>query len=80
MRYLIGIIVIVLSSFLIIKTEYFYSLVGAMDWPEQHIGPGGTRLFIKLIGIAFIFGALFYMTGILSDIGHAVLTPTVPIT
>lgn len=78
MRIVFGLLIIVFSSFLIIKTEFFYGLTGAMDWPEQHIGPGGTRLFLKLIGLAFIFGALLYMTGTLTDIGHAVLTPTIP--
>ena len=78
MRYVIGVFIIALASFLIIKTEYFYSLTGPMDWPEQHIGPGGTRLFLKIIGLILIFGALFYMTGALGDFGHAVLTPTIP--
>ena len=78
MRIILGILVIAFGAALIIKTEFFYSLAGSIDWPEQHIGPGGTRLFLKLIGLACIFGALFYMTGGLGDIGRAVLTPTVP--
>lgn len=66
------------SSLLIIKTEFFYGLTGPMDWPEQHIGPGGTRTFIKIVGIILIFVSLYYLTGGLGDVGHAVLTPTIP--
>ena len=78
MRYVFTFLLIIFSALLVIKTEFFYSMTGAMEWPEQHIGPGGTRTFIKIIGIILFFMALFYLTGGLGDVGHAVLTPTVP--
>lgn len=53
-------------------------MTGAMDWPETHIGPGGTRLFLKIIGLILFFVALLYMTGSLTGFGHAVLTPGIP--
>ncbi len=79
MRYVVSLLVIAFAVSLVIKTEFYYGLTGAMDWPETHIGPGGTRVFLKIIGLILIFGALFYMTGSLEGLGRAVFTPTVPV-
>lgn len=78
MRFFITLLGIAFSSLLIIKTEFFYGLTGPMDFAETQIGPGGTRTFIKIVGIILIFVSLYYLTGGLGDVGHAVLTPTVP--
>jgi hypothetical protein len=78
MRYVIGLIVIAFGVVVVIKTDWFYAMTGALDWPETHIGPGGTRIFLKIVGIVIIFAAFLYMSGALGDLGHAVLTPTVP--
>jgi len=79
MRYIVGLIVIAIAALLVIKTEWFYSMTGAIDWAEQHVGAGGTRTFIKIVGIILFFLALLYMTGSFGDIGRAVLTPTIPV-
>lgn len=78
MRYVFGIIGIVLAVLLVLKTDWFYAMTGAMDWPETHIGPGGTRIFLKIIGLVLFFVALLYITGSLSGFGRSVLTPTIP--
>ena len=73
-----GLIVVAFGALVVIKTDFFYSMTGALEWPETHIGPGGTRIFLKIVGIVIIFLALLYLTGGLGDVGRAVLTPTVP--
>lgn len=77
-RIIAGLVVIAFAALMVIKTDWFYSMTGAIDWPEQHIGPGGTRIFLKIIGLILFFLALLYMTGGLGDFGRSVLTPTVP--
>lgn len=55
---IIGIIVIIVGFFMVWKTEAFYNFVGAISWAEEHFG--GTRTFLKVLGVAFIF--LGFMT------------------
>lgn len=69
MKYLIGIIAILVGCFLVIKTEWFIQNFGTNAWAEQHMGTsGGTRLMYKLIGIAIICIAMLGMTGLLGGI------------
>ncbi|TAL19413.1 hypothetical protein EPN90_03655 [Patescibacteria group bacterium] len=77
MQYFVGILFIALGVLLVLKTEFFYGLVGAMEWPEKHIGPGGTRIFLKIVGLVLVFAAFLLMSGTLADVGRVVLTPTV---
>lgn len=52
-RIIIGFIVVVVGFFMIWKTEAFYNFTGAIDWAEQHFS-GGTRSFMKLLGVVVI--------------------------
>jgi len=66
MKWFIGLLVIGVGSLLVIKTQWIYDFTGPIDWADQHLGTeGGTRLFIKLIGVLFIIGAFLAVTGIL---------------
>ncbi len=66
MNWFIALIVIAIGSLLVIKTQWIYDFTGPIDWAEEHLGTeGGTRLFIKLIGIVMIVGAFLGVTGIL---------------
>ncbi len=68
MKWLIGLLVIVVGSLLVIKTQWFYDFTGPIEWAEQHLGTeGGTRLFIKLLGVLMIIGAFLAVTGILGN-------------
>lgn len=68
MQWFIGLLVIGLGSLLVIKTQWIYDFTGPIDWAEQHLGTeGGTRLFIKLIGVLMIIGTFLAITGILGD-------------
>lgn len=69
MKYFIGILVIVVGVFMIIKTEWLIENFGSSDWAEANLGTsGGSRLLYKLIGLAFIFGSMMMMTGMLGEI------------
>lgn len=66
MNWFIALIVIAIGSLLVIKTQWIYDFTGPIDWAEEHLGTeGGTRLFIKLIGVLMIVGAFLGVTGIL---------------
>ena len=66
MTWFIGLLVIGVGSLLVIKTQWIYDFTGPIDWAEQHLGTeGGTRLFIKLIGVLMIIGTFLAITGIL---------------
>ena len=66
MKWFLGLLVIGVGSLLVIKTQWIYDFTGPIEWADQHLGTeGGTRLFIKLIGIVIILGAFLAVTGIL---------------
>jgi hypothetical protein len=66
MSWFIAFLVIAAGCLLVIKTQWFYDFTCPIDWAEQHHGTeGGTRLFIKLLGVLLIIGAFLGVTGIL---------------
>jgi len=68
MRYTIGVIVIIIGSLLVIKSNTFLSWFGRVGFAEKYLGTeGGSRLFYKLLGILIIFLAFFGMTGLLES-------------
>ena len=75
--YLVTIIAIIaIGAALVIKTEWIYSFTGPIDWAEEHLGSeGGTRIFIKLLGVAIILGAFLWVTGFLQHIVLAIFRP-----
>lgn len=72
MRYLISLIGVAVGALIVIYSEKIYEQMGPSEWAERKLGPGGSHLFYKLIGIAIIFLALFYMSGILQSVGFAI--------
>ncbi len=68
MKYIIGVLAIVVGIFLVVKTEWFLENFGYSDWAEQKLGGGGSRLLYKLIGLAIIILSVLAMTGSLETI------------
>ena len=68
MKYFLGILVIVLGAFMVIRTEWFIENFGYSDWAEAKLGRGGTRIMYKVLGILFIVGSVLGMTGALGEI------------
>ena len=73
MRYIVALIFIIIGALIVIYSEKLLEAIGRVAWAEQHLGTeGGSRLFYKLVGIAIIFLAFFYISGILESIGFAI--------
>ncbi len=76
MRYLYGILGIIAGMVLVIKSEWFFTFFGRIDFADRYLGTeGGTRLMYKLIGILFVFLALLYMTGGIESFLRKVFIP-----
>lgn len=66
MRYFIGLVLIAVGIFLVIKTEWFIQNFGASAWAEEKFGTsGGTRIMYKVIGILFIFFGFLAVTNMI---------------
>jgi hypothetical protein len=76
MRYIFGIIAIVIGFVIIWKSEWFLQNFGRIDWAEAKLGAeGGTRLFYKLVGLIIILISFLYMGGFVEAILLRVLVP-----
>ncbi len=76
MKILFGIIVIIIGTLMVIKSEAMLQAFGRVDWAEQHLGTsGGTRLFYKLCGLLIIVLSLMAMTGMLGNIILGIFGP-----
>ncbi len=54
---------------MVIKTQWIYDFTGPIEWAEQHLGTeGGTKVFIKLLGVVLIIGTFLAATGILGNL------------
>ena len=66
MNWLIALGIIAVGMLMVIKTNWIIDFTGRIDWAEQHLGSeGGTRIFIKLLGVLVILGTFLGVTGIL---------------
>ncbi len=68
LRVLLGLAVMVAGYFIVVKSETVLEWFGRIDWAEEKLGTGQTRLFYKLIGIGVAFLGIFIATNIISDI------------
>lgn len=68
MKYILGILVIALGAFMVIKTQWFVENFGYSAWAEAKLGGGGTRLMYKVLGIIFIIISLLTMTDMMGPI------------
>ena len=64
LRILIGMMVAGVGSFMVIRTETILGFFGTVDWAEQKLGGGGTRLFYKLLGILIVFVGFMIATNL----------------
>ncbi|MBI4407764.1 MAG: hypothetical protein HY565_04685 [Candidatus Kerfeldbacteria bacterium] len=63
-RFLIGIGIIALGAFMIVKSDLLLSWFGRISWAEEKLGAeGGTRIFYKIAGMALIVLAFLIMSG-----------------
>jgi hypothetical protein len=75
-RIIVGIIGIVVGSIMVIKSEWFLSFFGRINWAEIHLGgEGGTRILYKLLGVLAIIISLMIMTGMIEGLLLAIFGP-----
>lgn len=76
MKYLIGLIVIAIGSFMVIKTEKMLEAFGRVDFAERKFFEyGGSRFFYKMLGLLVIFGAFIGFFGFWENILNATIGP-----
>lgn len=68
LRILLGLIVVAVGFGVILKTDLVRTWFGEIAWAERKLGPGGTRMFYKLVGLAACVIGIFIATNIISDI------------
>ncbi|MBI5734195.1 MAG: hypothetical protein HY973_04640 [Candidatus Kerfeldbacteria bacterium] len=74
--FIIGILMVTGGFFLVWKTNWFISNFGGVAWAEQHLGSeGGSRLFIKFIGIIIILLGFTIITGVFQPMLLSWATP-----
>ena len=47
--------------FFLAKTKQFVDVVGKNTWGERYLGPGGTYIMWKLIGVFLSFGSIIVL-------------------
>jgi hypothetical protein len=73
-RIILGLIMIVIGTWVIIKTERILEMVGTNAWAEAKFGGwGGTRFMYKMIGLIVIFFGMQVMTNMFGAFINATL-------
>lgn len=67
-RIIIGLLVCGLGWLMVWKTQWFLDMLGFVDWAEQHLGSGGTRLFYKLLGTFIIIIGFIVITNLWDEL------------
>lgn len=73
---IIGVLILAVGVFFVIKTEIILDFFGSVDWAERHLG--GTRLFYKLLGILFIVLGLIVATNMWNSLLNATIGSVFP--
>ena len=50
------------------KTGWYLEFVGAIDYAEEKFGPGGTRTFLKLVGVGVCLVGMAIFTGLIENV------------
>ncbi|MDO8583806.1 MAG: hypothetical protein Q7R83_01355 [bacterium] len=50
-HFILGMAIAAVGAFFVLYTKTIDEFFGTVAWAEAKIGPGGTRLFYKLLGI-----------------------------
>jgi len=78
MKFIIGIIFVVVGFTMIWKTEAWFGFFGRVAFAEKYLGTeGGSRLFYKLIGLLAIVIGLLLVTGLYDDVLGTAASPLI---
>jgi len=64
----LGIAVAAVGFLIVWKSETIFGWTGTIDWAEEKLGTGQSRLFIKLMGLLVSVIGVFIASNIISDI------------
>lgn len=64
----IGLVIMGIGLLMMFKIETLMEWFGEIDWAEEKMGPGQSRLAYKFLAILTAFIGIFVMTDIVSDI------------
>lgn len=73
-RILVGLAIMVLGSSMVWKTPFYLQILGRNWWAEKNFGPGGTRFFYKLVGIAITVLGIMVVTDLFDSIVGGFIT------
>ncbi len=77
-RIFIGVIGLAVGTLMVMRSEWFLSFFGRIDWAEIHLGTeGGTRVFYKILGLLTIFISLLIITGMIEGFVLAIFSPLI---
>jgi len=72
-----GVFLFIAGIILIIFTEWFLNNFGRINWAEQKLG-GGTRSFLKILGLILIFVGLLMIFDLFGGIVLWIFSPLMP--
>ena len=71
LRILVGLVLVAIGAFLVIKTHTFMEFFGTSDWAERNLG--SSSLLYKLIGIGVCFIGFMVATNLWTAFLNATL-------
>lgn len=72
-----GVFLFIAGMLLIIFTEWFLDNFGRIEWAEAKLG-GGTRSFLKILGLILIFVGLLMIFGLFGGLVLWIFSPLMP--
>jgi hypothetical protein len=76
MQFLIGLVMLLVGSLTVAKSEKVLEMFGRMEFFETKMGTaGGSRLGYKLIGLVLVFFGILTMTGLIDGFMNWMLSP-----
>jgi hypothetical protein len=74
-RIIIGLLIVAVGAMMVIRTQWFMSIIGRIPWAEVHLGGGGSRALLKIIGLALIFIGFLVITNMWESVIIWILGP-----
>jgi len=76
--FILGLIMIIIGTLMIVKTEWLLQNFGRIAWFEKQFGAeGGSRLGYKLVALIVIFFGILIMTGLIGGFMNWMLSPLI---
>jgi hypothetical protein len=67
-RILLGFAVMGAGLWMVLRTETLMEWFGEVEWAEEKLGPGQSRLFYKLVGTGVSFFGIAIVTNLIDEI------------